>query len=326
MTIIASQTTPASSGESLFNLKALLKLAGWTVAESGTGNAGTGSGVYNASGDAITTAALMTNSLAWYRIHTPLGSGSGPEFVIQNSTNNSGQINFWYTAYGTSSPGTASALPTLVNGTQLRSAGGARQMPSGVAYRLWCVADNAAPYGMWFGTIPVGGGNANSVTALCPLSSFNVGDPNPYMLVNTPSGNFNANGPLWSGVTSFASGVDAACLNVGYLPPPAATNLQIIPGFLPTNQSFAGGNIVLPATAAGGGYGTDPITGKDALFPIMYARSLSLTLPTWKGVTTWMRWKGTVRTNGDTGTLNTTRDLIHMADVVLPWDGSVPIL
>lgn len=321
MAIIGSQSTPATCGDALFALKTLLTLAGWTVASSGTGSAGAGSGVFNASGDALTTVALMTNQNAWFRIHSPLGSGDGPEFLFQNGTSNNGQIDLWFTCYGISAPGNASTLPTLVNGAQLRSKTSNAMFPSNGTYRHWSIADNAAPYGFWFGNIPIGGGAVSGLATLSPLSSFNAGDPNPYIFSSATS----TQSFPWSNVALATAGVTNPS-NAGYLPPPSATNLQIIPGFVPTNQSFQGGALTLAATTSGGGYGTDPITGKDALFPIMFARSLSISLPTWKGVTTWMRWKGTTRTNGDTGTLNTPRDLIHMGDVVLPWDGSIPIL
>jgi hypothetical protein len=319
--IIASQSTPATCGDALFNIKALLKLAGWIVAESGTGSAGTGSGVYNASGDALTTAALMTNQNAWFRIRSPLGSGTGPEFLFQNGTSNNGQIDLWFTCYGVSAPGTSSTLPTLVNGAEVRDKASSAQFDSNGTYRLWVAADNAAPYGFWYGCVPIGGGAVRGLASLSPLSTVNVGDPNPYIF---SSAHYNLAYP-WSNVALATAGVNNAT-NIGYLPPPSATNIQIIPGFIPNNQNFIGGGLTLAATTSGGGYGTDPITGKDALFPIMFARSLAISLPTWKGVTTWMRWKGTARTNGDTGTLVTARDLIHMGDVVLPWDGSVPVL
>lgn len=317
MAILAVQTTPATAADALFSLKALLVSAGWTVGSSGTGSAGAGSGIYNGSGDAITTAALMANNSAWYRIVSPLGA-SGPQYVIQQGTVNNGNINILATSYGIAGAGTASTPNALTSGLQIRSTGVSTFQTNGT-YRFWAAADNAAPYGFWFAGIPIGGGSISGLNVLAPLSSTNVGDVTPYVFISNASNN----NVLWSSITSATNNVTS---NGVYAYLPGTTTFTATIGFLPTNQSFVGGSQTLAATAGGGGYGVDPLTGKDALFPIMFARALSITLPSWKGVTTFARWKGTIRTNGDTATLNSPRDLIHMGDLVLPWDGSVPIL
>lgn len=322
MAILASQTTPTTCGDALFALKALLVSAGWTVGSSGTGSAGAGSGVYNGSGDAITTAALMKNQGAWFRIVSPLGA-SGPQYIFQNNQSgvgtDNGQINVWVTCYGIAGAGTASVPNAFTSGAQIRAASSLSTFGSNGTYRFWCAADNAAPYGFWFGAIPIGGGAMAGVNVLAPLSAFNVGDPTPYVFLTNPSNT----AATWQTVSVPGNTLTTAGV-YAYLP--LTTTLTGTIGFLPVNQAFQGGALTLAATSSGGGYGVDPITGKDALFPIMFARSLSITLPSWKGVTTFARWKGTVRTNGDTATLNSPRDLIHTGDLVLPWDGSVPIL
>lgn len=322
MAIIASQTTPGTCGDALFSLKALLVSAGWTVGSSGTGDLGAGSGVYDGSGDAITTAALMKNRGAWFRIVSPLGA-SGPQYIFQNGQSgvgtDSGQINVWVTCYGIAGAGTASVPNAFTSGIQIRAAASLSTFGSNGTYRFWCAADNAAPYGFWFGTIPIGGGVMAGVNVLAPLSASNVGDVTPYVVLTNPS-NTNA---TWQNVATPGNTLTTAGV---YAYIPLTTNITGTVGFLPTNQTFIGGGLTLAATTSGGGYGTDPITGNDALFPIMFARSLSVGLPSWKGVTTFAKWKGTTRTNGDTATVVSSRDHIHVGDLVLPWDGSVPVL
>lgn len=318
MAILASQSNPATCGAALFALKTLLVSAGWTVASSGTGSSGVGSGVYNGSGDAVTTSALMSNPNAWFRVVSPLGP-TGPQYVFQNGTSIYGEINIIATCYGVAGAGTASAPNSLTNGLQLRSTAVQTFNTDGTAYRLWCAADNAAPYGFWFGAIPFGGGTMSGVNVLAPLDVTNIGDPTPYAFLSNP---YNLN-PTWQTVATPANNSSSSG---AYTYIPFTTSLSGTIGFLPTNQSFVGGGITLAATSSGGGFGVDPITGKDALFPIMFARSLAVAPAGWKGVTTFARWKGTIRTNGDTATLNSPRDLIHIGDLVLPWDGSVPIL
>jgi hypothetical protein len=317
--IIASQTTPTNFGDCGYAIKQLLVTAGWSVLESGTGSAGAGSGVYNATGDAITTGALMNNTNAWFRIRSPLGA-SGPQFVFQNA-NNGGGYNIWFTCYGVSSAGNASTPTTLLNGSQIRQSSWTLfASTTSPVHRLFVAADNAAPYGFWFGQIPVGGGAVKGINVLAPLSVTNPGDVTPYMVVS----GLSSSSMLVADLASYASAYSGH-LNFGYIP--GTTNCTIIPGFLPTNQSYFGGALNLASsTSYAGGYGADPITGKDALFPIMYARSLALTLPCWKGVTSFFRLKGTIRGNADTATVATPSDYIHMGDVVLPWDGSVPVL
>lgn len=318
MAILANQSNPAKVGNALFSLKTLLVSAGWTVASSGTGSSGSGSGVYNGSGDAITTGALMTNPNAWYRIVSPLGA-SGPQYTIQNGPSIFGEAALSVTCYGVSGAGTASNPNPLTSGLQIRSNAVSTLPNDGTPYRFWCAADNAAPYGFWFGAIPFGGGTMSGVNVLAPLSTTNAGDVTPYTFLSNVS---NQN-PTWQTVSTPAN---TSSGSGAYTYIPFTTSLSGTIGFLPTNQSFVGGGITLAATSSGGGFGVDPITGKDALFPIMFARSLAVAPAGWKGVTTFARWKGTIRTNGDTATLNTPRDLIHIGDLVLPWDGSVPIL
>ena len=73
--------------------------------------------------------------------------------------------------------------------------------------------------------------------------------------------------------------------------------------------------------------GTNPYNNNDDLFPIVFARSANQgTVTGYKGVSSMMKWNGTLRSIGDTQAQNTVRDRIIMGDLSLPWDGSVPAI
>lgn len=320
MATITSQTTPNTTGAILIAIKTLLVSAGWTVAQSGTGSSGAGSGVYNPSGDSVTTTALLNNPDAWFRIVSPLGA-SGPQFCFQRGSGTT-DARITYSAFGVSVAGTASTIPTMTSQITLRSPGFDAWPPSFVSslYRLWVAADNAAPYGFWFNLIQVGGGNMASGLALIPMSTFTPGDTNPYIVAcNDSASSWRANNLF---ITSSSPTTNSV---VGYLP--TTSSVVTIPAFVPSNQNYFGGSVnAIASTVGAGGFGSDPITGKDVLFPIQFIRPVTLGTAAWKGATSFMRWKGTLRANGDTATVTTPRDFIHIGDTVLPWDGSVPLI
>lgn len=113
-------TTTDGFAELLFNLKTLLKAAGWTVLSSGDGT------TYFAASDGITTGAAgaggMRNDKAWFRIRQPSG-GSAPyagtrEFVFQYSPAsfvNEGRAKYSYSAGFTGGAPSATQTPSAAD-------------------------------------------------------------------------------------------------------------------------------------------------------------------------------------------------------------------
>ena len=85
MAFVLNKTTPATGAVAMYELKELLKLAGWTVLSSSDGT------TYNSGGDQITSGASgangMANNNAWFRIRSPAGAGA-VSFTFQRGTTN----------------------------------------------------------------------------------------------------------------------------------------------------------------------------------------------------------------------------------------------
>ncbi len=283
-----------------FNLKELLKSAGWTVPSSSDGT------TYNSSGDQITTGSSggggMANNSAWYRIRMPSVSGITREFTIQRSTTNlSWTINYSYLGFTGGSPN-ATTTPTA---TDQGSVASGTILPADSGYRWNAAADNDGDDGwaFWCTCFPTGGGAVSYAFILDTLMSgtYPSTEPEPYVIYS--SSNLTTNiattvkgylgkGTIYDGFVSLGG--------CAYFGTGAA---DTVPGFL----------------------GTNPYTSLDEILPIPYARFSSTNDPAgYKGMGKLMKWNGSSRTTGDTFSLSTTRDRIVMSNVNLPWDGSVP--
>lgn len=127
MAYVFYKGTPASFAECMYQLKELLKTAGWTVQSSSDGT------TYNASGDQITSggsgAGGMANTNAWFRIRSPAGA-SNPEFTVQRGTGNTAwRVKFSQSnAFTGGSPG-ATQTPSATN-ERVDFGGGYRRFPN----------------------------------------------------------------------------------------------------------------------------------------------------------------------------------------------------
>jgi hypothetical protein len=74
--------------------------------------------------------------------------------------------------------------------------------------------------------------------------------------------------------------------------------------------------------------GTDVVTSKDYTFPIILSNCgrNEVLNPYYKGFFENIMWQGANRTKTSTLTINTTNDYLVVDEVVIPWDGSTPVV
>lgn len=320
MAKIFSKTTPATGAIAVFTLKTLMKAAGWTVPASSDGT------TYNATGDQITSGASgaggLNNTNAWFRIRSPDGV---QEFCIQRTTAASAYRVKWSPsakfvsapigggstdATHTPSASDESSNPLLGSGSDA-SPTGAAWFSTDNSYRFLCMADNAAPYGVWSGAYQTSGGAPSHKFMLDPVSVADATDANKYVAsacgTTTP----------WSvGGPTLDTNQSATCRTFACAPT-AGTPASAVP--------CAACILVTEATAVPNNVGTSPLSGKDERIPVMYARRAGLGgTPFFKGTSTLWRWTGSSRATSDVQTVNTAKDRIIIGDCSLEWDGSDP--
>lgn len=318
MAFLFHKSTPTTGAVAIYNMKELLKAAGWTVLSSSDGT------TYNAVGDQITTGASgaggMANNSAWFRIQSPVGAG-GQQFAIQRGTNN--------TAWKTKRSRTAGFIGGSPGATQMPSAtdefsimgGGTDASPTfatffgtDAAYRWQGGADNASPYGFWNTSFTIGGSAPQAVFVLDPLTNTQPTDADLFVIHFSASGN--------SGLTTAAlhslSGT--------------STNYRITSQIISTAPaaSYAEFPAILYTTPGGqavpNGMPVNSITGNDEAFPLILMRGVVSGNAGYKGITSIIKWTSISRTTGDTLTVSTSRDRIIMGQTSLPWDGTVPTI
>jgi hypothetical protein len=298
-----------------YNWKQQAVLAGWQVLSSGTGSSGTGSGVYNASGDSISSAAILTNANAWFRIRTPTINSITREFMFQRVSNNNYTILYSYLTGFTSGSPNASSPPTA--GDQVYFNNGYTFTPSsdqtsfdlncfvcvadgnnGDGYNSYLIGlkttDKTCYFHMFFdfmqeGSYPTGTNVDNLVFDCSTSPSYNL-SLTPY--------NMGQSSNTYS-VFQYGSGT---AINVYYY----------------CLASSDGTN--LPQYGNSSNYG-----GIDTYLPIVAKNTGGQPNGT-KGVSTLLRFTTSTLSSGDTLTVTNNKDRIVIDQAILPWDGSNPIL
>lgn len=326
MAIITNKNTlPVTLGVALFNLKAILKLAGWSVIESSDGVTAF---VAN-NGDTITSggsgAGGMANTRAWFRIRMP---GAVRELTFQWIA--AAQVRIKYAAAGFNSGGAAitttpaaSAGPPSDNNVVL---GGGTDSPSptgadllGVINRVSYWADNAAPYGWGMHGWSAAGANTFTLALDALISgTYPAAETEPYVLwVSANSTNFGTFGGLTGGSINACWYARTAAGTGTFL------NIGLGAGMTPACL-FVSGSTSVPV----GQWGINPFTLKDDSIPFVYGRLSTATSPGYKGVSAYLQWTGMQRANLSTYTVGSPLDRLVLGNVSVPWgtDGVAPLL
>ena len=292
--------TPASGGESLYNLKEMLKSAGWTVNgySDGTTFLNNSAGV-----DGITIggsgAGGFNNSSAWIRLTSPAGNelvfqrGSGLEYYAYIKQSPSS---------GFSTGGNATTTPTASDQIDLfySSSAGGQLFDAGGTYYMQGGADNANGYGFW---IAAYGFSQNIRTGFVmePLLQTDSNDTDPgkqnlFYLAAVDGSTY---------ALSSVSNINGYC--VSFL----GNTWTIVPATYYRNNQ----NNMFPNEV-----GSNSYSGTDDRIPIIYAKPNNNGYPYgYKGQGRLMMWEGITRSCADTKESQTR---IVFGNISLPWDGT----
>lgn len=289
----------------MFNLKAVLKAAGWTVLSSSDGT------VFNASGDEITVqgsgAGGMANASAWYRITDPAGLR---ELLVQRGANNR-SWEVWVSSLDKFIGGApdATTLPTATDEQQVVGTAGAPDttfFDVDNTYGHHIRADNAAPYA-WLAFDTDAVGYIGVAMMFDPLEEAESSDPDQIVYYFQ---NDLATSP-WTAaqITSTTLGpLGWFRLNLAGEAFARMTALTIDG---PSGQMF-------PGSA-----GLTPIDSEHPTARILYGRETAqATQIGIKGYSTLARWKGSTSLNGQgnpVGPSAGVTDGMCIGDCIVPW-------
>ncbi len=308
--------SPSSSLDNvdiIYELKELMVSAGHAVTSSGTGFSGTGSGVYNATGDAISSAALLDNQHAWFRIEGP----GGREWCFQGQGSSYGNV--WRvkvsTAAGFSGGApSASRTPSAADEQIIWGSGtDASPFPShshllpGANSVAYMGVDTAAPYGWYCGVYKSSTARIETLIGLFEVKNCNpLDDPAIYHADR----NASASVAIRSRLGSASTGPE------GWI---AYGDASVTWGATPC-YAGSGGGATHPASTD-----VDPYDGTDGLLEIEIYRPTTVSSPGGrKGILAWAYWGTPIRTALDTRSVQDNYDHITLGELVMPWNGTVP--
>jgi len=291
----------------LFNLKELLKTAGWTVKSSGDGLS-----LFSSSSDILTTASSgaggLGNANAWFRIQMPSYLGVTREMLLQMSgISNVSTLTYSYSAGYTGGSPSATVIPTATDSQNIR--GTFTGFLSDNSYHVNMGADNAAPYGFFLAIISDGNpGSAPGGGIVLDAIMANTGspnDPDPFVWTVPGTNGFSignvssaSGGGAWFGKGTPAEAW-SACNPLGVGNPSA-------------------GNFMFPNLL-----GINPHSMDEEVGPVIYGHNTTTSEPIGiKGVGYVMMWHGMRKQSGQLLSYLSTGDRIVISDVNLPWDGT----
>lgn len=310
----ANGVIPTNGTEVVYRLKTLLKIAGWTVKSSSDGT------TFDSSTDIITGFSSGSNGLgntsAWFRI---TDAANGRELCFQRGTTNiAWRIKYSATSKFTSG-GNATTMSTATDEQYILGTSGATAswMNTDNTYRWNAGADG---YSFWSAGLPMNKTTSQNFSAVMFLDklvdgSYNVLDEDPAIIY--------ARGPTTVAFAASSITSDSSS---------SAPQGWILKGF--TGAGFVPINplkyqyvssIVIPNNA-----GVDPFSGAEYNFDVAYGRAFhntnGITPPSgFKGMSSLIKWNGTLKLNYQVLSINGARDRICFGDLNFPWNGSVPV-
>jgi hypothetical protein len=334
--------TPASYGLALYQMISTMLAAGWTMVMSSDGTT-SGAGVHVTSGSS--GAGGLANTGAWVVMQQPAGNvapyAGTRQIMLQVSNTTGNAIRCVYSRAAGFTGGTATQSPTATD-ERFVAGGGTPASPtyytwsngSPPAMRFECMADDGTagskmPFAVYAVDFATGGGISHGGFLFDPVSNYETGDSDPYVLmwgqnggawVNTSDFAASSGGPVTDATKEGNSSGYAKCWNN----PSALNSLPAVfystQGLVPAEGS---------TQTAVANMGTSPTTGNDINVPVIWARCGNRGGTTgWKGVSMMCRYRGANRSSGTTISVSGAgaKDFIVVADLVLPWDGSAPVV
>ena len=304
--------SPSTGAEAIYVLKNVLTSSGWTVYSSSNGTT-------ELEGDSWGEIASASNNYSWAQLRSP---DNTRWITFQRGTSNP----YWRIKYLSGSynnDGTSTTTPTPVSGEgynpeAVLCGGGTDASPSFTqffdtdgSYKSHVVADEAAPYGWWFGTFYNSSADPRTMLVIDPLSGSLPGDPDPVVLFQNTSWTL---GYPWNagdysgitynshaGLTMYSTGSSWVRINAMFIRSPTST---------PMNNA-----------------GPNALTGKLDTFPVFYWRTASEGSPTgYKGVSSLFKWvhNSTALPRGDILNIESTGSHVVLSTTgqycfALPW-------
>jgi hypothetical protein len=295
-------TTPSNFDDMAFNIKQVMKQAGWTVNASGDGTGGT----YGASSDVITKRGTGVNTFgnvgSWFVIESP---DTKHFFLFRRGT----AAGTWFVGYCLTAitGGTPSATATPTNAlmwglfgttgnvTSSNPTGGdvtGAQTVGNCHHN--CAADSNSPYGVYsFGflknpTTATSGGLCFMIFDSLASGSYQVADVDPFFAY------FNGTAASASVPTQGVASINGVLEN------------NIVWQSWPTS------------------FTSNPFTGKDDLLPMWYYGNTSAPVQTYKGQSYYFKWETFTTASRPIATLldqSSLNDTVLFAQWCLPWNG-----
>jgi hypothetical protein len=338
----SSVNTITNGSEAIFELKAVLKLAGWVVQRSSDGL------TYNASGDQISHASTgaggMENNFAWFVIRDP---GDSHEWCFQRGTTNlvwrvkiSPLDRFTGGSPDATTVSSATDEQVIHGGGTDGSPTFAQLIHTDSTYKFHIIAQSTAVgtvvpvYGFWAFTTNNGTGDIYSMICQDPLDPDTVvelqgtranpteGDPDPVVYYCAYHSNMTIFTVSEGGLAATSNFMNAFS-RYNYDDEIFIDNwiVALIQGYYSAARYFQAPN-------SSNGIGQNPYNGADDLMPVVYARPISIysTEIGYKGISKYMRTRGNYKDYPDTINLATDA-MVYLNDLVVPWeDTTTPLV
>ena len=312
--------TITNFGDVFYQMKELLKTAGWAVQSSSDGL------TYNASGDIITSggtgAGGMTNTNAWYVLAHPTLDGYQRYICLQVGTSkNTIRFKISWTPFNGGSPGIlrvpSASDERLLYGYGTDAAPGFSALLDSTAanVRVNLIAgDVTEGYAYFMLFHKVGAGTLGGAIIMEKLVSL-VGDIDPYFYYIQGTGTFpydDLNGYKSHDFTSTGTYCPQGWIRKSFS---NAIFVKCITSWYSTGIKTSNFHGV-------GQLGSDPYDGTDVVLPlILYSPISQSGLASYKGQSINMKLNGSSKTALDT---SNTRTRIYSGPFSFPWNGSVP--
>lgn len=314
--------TITNFGDAFYQMKELLKTAGWVVQSSSDGL------TYNASGDIITSggtgAGGMNNTNAWYVMAHPTLSGYQRYICLQiGSTKNQIRYKISWSPFNGGSPGIL-RVPSATDERVLYG-GGTDASPSTSAIldntaanvRVNLIAGNSSEnYAFFMLFHKIGTGTLGGAIIMERLTAH-ASDIDPYIYYVQGTGTFPY-APL-NGYTAH----DFASTGT-YCPQGWIRKSYTDAVFAKCVTSWYSTAISNSSYQAVGRLGSDPYDGSDVVLPLIFYCPVSqVNNASYKGQSVNMKLNGSTKTALDT---SNTRTRIYSGPFSFPWNGSVPLI
>lgn len=325
-----TNSNPATGAVCMYKLIATLIAAGWTKTRDSDGT------TYSAVGAQVTSGAAGANGLgnanAWVVLQAPAVGGQQRSICFQRGGTN--LVWRWKYSYAAGFIGGAPDAVTVPSAADelVKYGGGTDGAPTfqqtigndGAMRFNCCAGDLTVGYAFWWNAFPTGNAATTHygmlLEIMSPASYPSPDDLDPAVLYAvTANGTTTAFGTDLFQTTATVHGL----FNNGGTPV-----FKVAPPGVYYNP--ATGFYIAPAYTPGFGTGQNSWTAKDDGVPMLYGRAAGgATAPYGqKGYGRMAKWATVYRANYDTNDVASAgaKDWLFINGILLPWDGSTPII